>query len=58
MTHDEFQNEKTYQVIMSLSRKALHEGVITEEEYRKLEAAFEEKYKPLFGSLFSDIRLT
>ena len=34
MTKDEFRREKLYQTTMSLSRKMLEEGIISEEEYR------------------------
>ena len=33
-------------------------GIISEEEYRQIDTIFLEKYKPVFGTLFSDISLT
>lgn len=58
MSKEEFRNEKLYQTTMYLARKMLEEGVISEEEYRQIDTIFLEKYKPVFGTLFSDISLT
>lgn len=58
MTKDEFRREKLYQTTMSLSRKMLEEGIISEEEYRQIDTIFLAKYQPVFGTLFSDISLT
>jgi len=58
MSKEEFRNEKLYQTTMHLVRKMLSEGVISEEEYRQIDTIFLEKYKPVFGTLFSDISLT
>jgi hypothetical protein len=43
---------------MHLARKMLIEGIISEVEYRQIDTIFLEKYKPVFGTLFSDISLT
>lgn len=58
MNKEEFRNEKLYQTTMHLARKMLSEGIISEEEYRQIDTIFLEKYKPVFGTLFSDISLT
>lgn len=58
MSREEFRNEKLYQTTMNLARKMLSEGIISEEEYRQIDTIFLEKYKPVFGTLFSDISLT
>jgi hypothetical protein len=58
MSKEEFRNEKLYQTTMHLARKMLDEGIISEEEYRQIDTIFLEKYKPVFGTLFSDISLT
>lgn len=50
--------EKLYEVTMSHARKMLSEGLITEEQYRIFDTKMQEKYRPVFGTLFSDIRLT
>lgn len=58
MGKEEFRNEKLYQTTMYLAKKMLEEGIISEEEYRQIDTIFLEKYKPVFGTLFSDISLT
>lgn len=57
MTEDELLREKLYEVTMSLARKMLSEGLITEEQYGIFDTKMQEKYRPVFGTLFSDIRL-
>ena len=52
---EQMRQEKLYQVTMSMVRKMLAEGLITEEEYRQIDTMFLEKYHPLFGTLFSEI---
>ncbi|HQK35983.1 MAG TPA: hypothetical protein PK074_14770, partial [Spirochaetales bacterium] len=58
MSKEELRNEKLYQTTMHLARKMLIEGIISEVEYRQIDTIFLEKYKPVFGTLFSDISLT
>ena len=58
VSKEEFRNEKLYQSTMHLARKMLKEGLISEEEYREIDTIFLEKYKPVFGTLFSEISLT
>lgn len=58
MSKEEFRNEKLYQTTMHLARKMLEEGVVSEEEYRRIDTIFLDKYNPVFGTLFSDISLT
>ena len=58
MRKEEVRNEKLYQTTMHLARKMLDEGIISEEEYRQIDTIVLEKYKPVFGTLFSDISLT
>lgn len=58
MSKQDFRNEKLYQTTMHIARKMLDDGIISEEEYRRIDAIFLEKYKPVLGALFSDIRLT
>lgn len=58
MSRDDFQREKLYQATMSMARKMLRDGLISEEEYRKIDTIFLEKYRPVFGTLFSNLSLT
>ena len=55
MTKEEFQNEKLYQATMYIAWKLLRDGVISEEEYHRIDAIFLKKYNPVFGSLFTRI---
>ena len=55
MTKEEFRNEKLYQATMSLVWKMLEDGIISEEEYRRIDAIFLKKYQPVFGSVFFHI---
>ena len=58
MSKEEFKNEKLYQTTMHLVRQMLSEGIISEDEYCQIDTIFLEKYQPVFGTLFSDFRLT
>lgn len=55
MSKEQMRREKLYQATMSIVRKMLAEGLITEEEYRQIDTMFLAKYRPLFGTLFSEI---
>jgi hypothetical protein len=57
MSDAEFRRELAFQASMSMARKLLNEGAITEEEYRTFEAEMIEKYSPLFGTLLSEKHL-
>ena len=41
-----FQNEMMYQATMSIARKMLRDGLISEDEYRQIDTMFIEKYQP------------
>ena len=58
MSKEEMKNEKLYQTTMYMVRKLFEDGAITEEEYRQIDTIFLEKYRPIFGTLLSDISLT
>ena len=58
MTSKEFNNEKLYQTTMSIMKRLLEQGAITEKEYCRIDTIFLEKYQPVFGRLYSDISLT
>lgn len=58
MTKNEFRREKLYQATMSMVRRMLREGIISEDEYARVYRIFLEKYKPLLGTLFSNVALT
>lgn len=58
MSKSDFRNEKLYQATMSMARRMLSEELISEEEYRQIDTIFLAKYRPVFGTLLSDISLT
>ena len=55
MSKEQMRQEKLYQATMSMVRKMLAEGLITEEEYRQIDTMFREKYEPKIGTLFVDL---
>ena len=58
MTKEAFQREKMYQATMGMVRRMRSEGLISQEEYARVEQIFLEKYKPLIGSIYAEIPLT
>ena len=58
MTKEQFQREKMYQATMGMVRQVLSEGLISLEEYAKVEQIFLEKYKPLISSIYAETPLT
>ena len=58
MSEKQMHDEKLYQATMSMARRMLAEGLISQEEYRQIDTIFLEKYHPVFGTLLSDISLT
>lgn len=56
VSKEQLTNEKLYQATMSMVRRMLEKGLISEEEYRQIDTMFLKKYRPVFGTLFSEIR--
>lgn len=56
MSREQMRQEKLYQATMSMVRRMLEKGFISEEEYHQIDTMFLEKYRPVFGTLFSEIR--
>lgn len=54
MSKEDMRREKLYQTTMHIARKMLRDGIISEEEYRRVDKIFLKKYKPIFGTLFSN----
>ena len=57
MNKEQMRREKLYQITMSMVKKMLSDGLISKEEYAKIDIEMKEKYKPIFSTLFSDIDL-
>ena len=53
MTSEEFDRELQYQTITYFIKKMLSEGLITEEEFHRIDEANRQKYQPITGSLLS-----
>ena len=51
----DIQKEAMYQVTMGIVKKMFHANLISEDEYRQIDTMFLAKYRPLFGTLFSEI---
>lgn len=58
MSKEELKREKLYQTTMFMTRKMLLDGIISKEEYHRIDTIFTEKYRPTLGTLFADISLT
>lgn len=57
MTREEGKREIVFQLTMSAARQMLEKGLISEEEYKQFDTRMQQKYRPIFGSLFSNINL-
>lgn len=53
MSDEIFDAEKHYGATMIIAKSMLHKGIITQEEYRKIDKEMLEKYKPVFGQLLA-----
>lgn len=54
MSKEEMKQTAVYEATMNVFRNWLEKGLITEEEYAVIDTKMQEKYRPYFGSLFSD----
>ena len=57
MTEEEFNREKNYILTMRMAKKMLEAGVITTDEYRRLDKLFLDKYNPVLGRVYSELDL-
>ncbi len=53
MNKDVFQREAAFEVTMALAQNLLASKTISKKEYREFEEQMLQKYKPLFGTLFT-----
>jgi len=51
MTQEQFEREKAYRIALSIATSMLKSGMITEEEYKKIDVLMHEKYSPVQGCL-------
>lgn len=57
MNQEEGRREIVFQMTMSMARQMLEKGMISKEEYKQFDTKMQQKYHPIFGTLFSDINL-
>jgi len=50
MTNEQFNREANYQAALSMARAMLRRGIITVDDYDKMEAHFRMKFYPCFGA--------
>ena len=55
MSQEEGKREIAYQMTMSAARQMLEKCLISEKEYLQFDTKMQQKYSPIFGSLFSNI---
>ncbi len=53
LTAEEFEAEKRYQVLMSLVRRMLSEGLLSVREYTQIAAGYAERISPPTGDLLA-----
>lgn len=54
MNEEQFEREKLYQASMNMFQTMLKHNLITEEQYSVIDTKMREKYRPIFGTLFSE----
>jgi len=57
MTEQDFKNEVIYSVTMSHVKTMLERGLISEDEYWKINTKMKQKYRPISDGLVSEIDL-
>ena len=57
MSKEEGRREIVYQMTMTAARKMLEQGLITRKEYEEFDTRMQQKYAPVFGTLFSNLNL-
>lgn len=57
MNKEEGRREIVFQMTMTVARKMLEKGQITREQYTEFDTKMQQKYNPIFGSLFSNLSL-
>ena len=55
MTAAQLDREKNYGAAMALARTMLAKGLITDKDYRKIDAIYKAKCRPIIGALPSEI---
>lgn len=53
MMHDENYNEMMYQLSISVAKNMLKNGLVSIDDFNKMNCILLEKYRPFIGELFS-----
>lgn len=48
MTSDQFEREMRYQAMIAISQKMLDEGILSADDFEKIDGYLREKYGPIF----------
>jgi len=51
MSKEQFEKEKNYRVFLSIAKSMLKNGIITDDDYCKIDTILKAKYRPIIGSL-------
>lgn len=51
MTHEQFEREKNYRVSLAVAKRMLAAGILSEQDYGKIDTILLQKYRPLLGCL-------
>ena len=51
MTQEQFEREKAYRAAISIAKSMLKSGLITEQEYQKIDVSLLGKFRPAQGCL-------
>ena len=57
LSKDEGRREIIFQMTMTAARKMLEANLISRDQYEQFNTTMQQKYKPVFGSLLTDINL-
>ena len=57
MSQEEGKREIVFQMTMSAARQMLEKEMISEDEYKQFDTKMQQQYRPIFGTLFSNIDL-
>ena len=53
MSKEQFRAERLYRMSLSVARTMLKKGIISEDEYSKIDAILLEKYRPVLSALLA-----
>ena len=53
MSQEEGKREIVFQMTMSAARQMLEKGLISVDDYKQFDTKMQQKYRPIFGTLFS-----